>query len=90
MMAMNVISWLVGVDVEFNSIVKIRKYRQFHEGHHFILMTMEVHDAFGHDMDHFIKECARLFHDRQSKGNLSLFFSFNFSSNVLILIFNVP
>jgi hypothetical protein len=31
---------------------------------HFILMAMEVHNAPKHDMDHFIKECARLFHDR--------------------------
>jgi hypothetical protein len=25
-------------------------------------------------MDHFIKECDRFFHNRQSKGHLSLFF----------------
>jgi hypothetical protein len=65
MMTMNVISWLVGVVAELSSITKICKYKQFYEGHHFILMAMEVHDALECDMDHFIKECAHLFHDRQ-------------------------
>jgi hypothetical protein len=36
-------------------------------------MAMEVHNAFGRDMDRFIKECARFFHNRWSKGHLSLF-----------------
>ncbi len=58
----------------FNTITNIHKYRGFHEGHQFILMAMEVHNALGHDMDRFIKECVHLFHNRQSKGHLSLFF----------------
>jgi hypothetical protein len=33
-----------------------------------------VHNALERDMDHFIKECACLFHDRQSGGHLSLSF----------------
>jgi hypothetical protein len=37
-------------------------------------MAMKVHGALGHDMDHFIKECVHLFHDRQSGGHLSLSF----------------
>jgi hypothetical protein len=44
--------------------VKINKYKEFHEGHHFILMVTEVHGTPEHDMDCFIKECARLLHDR--------------------------
>ncbi len=64
MMAMNVISRLVGVIVELNSVVKIRKHKGFHEGHHFISMAMEVHDTHEHDMDYFIKECVHFFHDR--------------------------
>jgi hypothetical protein len=60
----SVISQLGGAIVKLNTIAKIHKYIRFHEGHHFILMTMEVHGAPGHDMDHFIKECACLFHDR--------------------------
>jgi hypothetical protein len=52
-------------------------------------MATEVHGALGHDMDHFIKECARLFHDKQSGGHLSFFFTFSFSSNMLILLFSV-
>jgi hypothetical protein len=42
--------------MKFSAIVKIRKYTGFHEGHHFIPVAMEVHNATGHDMDHFIRE----------------------------------
>ncbi len=58
-MATNVISQLTSVVVELNTIAKIRKYKRFHEGHHFIPMAMDVHDAPKHDMDRFIKECVR-------------------------------
>jgi hypothetical protein len=64
--------------MELNAIIKICKYRGLHEGHHFILMAIEVHGTPGHDMDYFIKECARLFHDKQSKGYLSLSFCIQF------------
>jgi hypothetical protein len=63
-MALNVITRLVGADGEFSAIVKNRKYKRFHERHHFILMAMEVHNAFRNDMDHFMRECACLFHNR--------------------------
>jgi hypothetical protein len=49
---------------KLSTIAKIRKYKGLHEGNHFILMAMEVHGASEHDMDHFIRECARLFHNR--------------------------
>jgi hypothetical protein len=61
---MNVISQPTGAAVKFNAIVKICKYRMFHEGHHLIPIAMEVHSAFKHDMDHFMKECVCLFHNR--------------------------
>jgi len=61
-----------------NSIAKICMYRGLHEGHHFILMAMEVHGALGHDMDRLIKECADLFHDRRLRGHLSLSFWIQF------------
>jgi hypothetical protein len=54
-------SKLAGVIVKLNTIVKICMYKRFHEGHHYIPMAMEVHDAFGCDMDYFIKECACIF-----------------------------
>jgi hypothetical protein len=69
LMAPSVISQPTSVVVKFSTITKIRKYKGLYERHHFIPMAMEVHGAFGHDMDSFIKECARLFHDRRSKGN---------------------
>jgi hypothetical protein len=74
MVVSNVISRLVGAVVELNTIVKIHKYRMFHEGHHFIPMAMEVHGTPVCDMDNFIRECVRIFHDRQSRGHLSLSF----------------
>jgi hypothetical protein len=66
----SVISQPTSVVAELSTIAKIRKYRKLHKGHHFIPMAMEVHDALGRDMDCFIS--AHIFHDRQSKGHLSL------------------
>jgi hypothetical protein len=37
-----------------------------------------VHGALGYDMDRFIRDCAHLFHDRQLRGHLSLFFCTKF------------
>ncbi len=62
--ASSVISGLVGAVIELSAIAKIYKYKGFHEGHHFILMAMEVHNALGCDMDRFIRERAHLFHNR--------------------------
>jgi selenocysteine lyase/cysteine desulfurase len=63
-MVLSVISRLIGATTEFSAIVKICKYRKLREGHHFISMVVEVHDAPMHDMDCSIRECAHLFHDR--------------------------
>ncbi len=57
----SVISWLVSVAMELNAIVNIHKYKGFHEGHHFILMAMEVQRTLEHDMDCFIRERACFF-----------------------------
>jgi len=57
-----------------NAIAKICKYKGLHEGHHFISMAMKVHNAPECDMDCFINECACIFHNRQSRGHLSLSF----------------
>jgi chemotaxis signal transduction protein len=58
------ISQAESVAMKFNAIAKIYKYRRLHERHHFIPMAMGVHNARGHDMDRFIKECVCLFHNR--------------------------
>jgi hypothetical protein len=47
--------------MEFNAIVKIRKYRRLCEGRHFVWMAMKVHDAPRHDMDRLIRECVHFF-----------------------------
>jgi hypothetical protein len=76
--ALSVISQLVGVVAELNTIAKTRKYRKLHEGHHFILMAMKVHNTPRCDMDNFIKEHARFFHNKRLRGHLSLSFCIYF------------
>jgi hypothetical protein len=70
-------------------LLKSANIKRLHEGHHFISMAMEVHMTPECDMDRFIKECAHLFHDRQLGGDLSFYFTFIFSSNTLVPLFNV-
>jgi hypothetical protein len=48
---------------------------------------MEVHGVPGHDMDHFIRECACFFHDRQSRGHLSLSFCIQFFRQRVSILF---
>jgi hypothetical protein len=76
MVAFSVIGWPISSIVKLNTIAYIRKYKRFHEGHQFILMAMEMHNTPKHDMSHFIKECACLFHNKQLKSYLSLFLCF--------------
>jgi len=73
-MALSVINKLAGAIAKLDTIIKIGKYIGLCEGHCYIPMAMEVHNAFGHDMDCFIMKCVHLFHDRRSKGHLSLSF----------------
>jgi hypothetical protein len=87
MVAMSVISQPTSAIVEFNAIVKIHKYKRLHEGHHFILMAMEVHGTPECDMDSFIKECVCLFHNRWSRGHLSLYFCIQFFRQCVSIAF---
>jgi hypothetical protein len=64
MVASSVISQPTSVVAELSAIVKICKYKGLHKGHHFIPMAMEVHGTPKCDMDHFIKECAHIFHNK--------------------------
>ncbi len=77
-MVTNIISQLVNAVVKLSVIVKIHTYRKLHEGHHFIPMAMEIHDASRRDVDYFIMECVHLFHNRRSRGHLFLFFCIQF------------
>jgi hypothetical protein len=61
---LNVINQPTNVATKLRALVNIRNYRGLHEGHHFIQMVMEVHNALRQNMDRFIKKCAYLFHDR--------------------------
>jgi hypothetical protein len=85
MVVSNVINRPPSATAKFNTIVKIYKYKGLHERHHFILMAMEVHGIPQHDMDRFIRECAHLFH----VVIYPCLFTFNFSGNMLVLLFNV-
>jgi hypothetical protein len=78
MVVSNVINRPVDVATELNAIAKIYKYKRFHEGHHFILMAMEVHNTSQFDMDCFIRECVHLFHNRRLEGHSSLSFCIQF------------
>jgi len=60
--------------MKFNAIIKICMYRKLHDEHHFILMAMEVHGTPKCDMDNFIEECARLFHNKQSRVHFHFYF----------------
>jgi hypothetical protein len=42
---LNIINQPVGANAELSAIIKIHKHKGLHEGHHFILMAMEVHSA---------------------------------------------
>ncbi len=86
---MNVICPLVGAVVELTILDEIRKYKRFHEGHHFISVAMEVHGAPDCDMDHFIRECGHFFTIDNWEVIYPCLFAFNFSSTVLVLLFNV-
>ncbi len=77
-MVSSVISSLVCAVAKLSAIVKICKYRSFHERHDFIPMAMEVHGAPKRDMDHFINGCAYLFHDIRLRGHVSLSFCIQF------------
>jgi hypothetical protein len=68
-------------------LLKSKNIRGLYEGHHFILMAMEVHGTLRCDMNHFIRECACLFHDRQLKGHLSLFFCIRFFNQCVNIAF---
>ncbi len=74
----NVISQPTNAVAKLNVIAKICKYKRLHKGHHFISMAMEVHGAPKCDMGCFIREHARLFHDKQSKSHSSLLFCIQF------------
>jgi len=55
-------------------IVSLGNLFVFLTRNHFILMTMEVHDALSYNMDRFIREFVHFFHERQLGGHLFLSF----------------
>ncbi len=81
-MSLNVINRSTGVVAKFDIIPKICNYKGLHEGHHFIPMTMQVHNTPEHDMHRFIKECACLFHDKLSRGHLFMSFRNQFFNQI--------
>jgi hypothetical protein len=87
--ATNVISRLASAFAKLSAITKIRKYKRVNEGHHFIPMAIEVHSTPKCDMDHFIRELFVIFMINDENVIYPYLFAFNFSRNVLILLFNV-
>ncbi len=83
MVAFSVISQPVGVVAELSAIAKIHKYKGFMKGTILFQWPWRCTTHGGaqapkHDMFCFIRECACLFHNRQSRGHLSLFFCIQF------------
>jgi hypothetical protein len=85
-MALSVINQLVGVVAEFSAIAKIRKYRGLHEGHHFILMAMEVH--LGVIWIISLRNVPIFSTINDHEVIYLCLFAFNFLSNMLVLFFN--
>jgi hypothetical protein len=83
----SVINQPTSANAKIKTTVKISKYKRLFEGHHFIPMATEVHSAPRHDMGRFIRECAHLFHDKQSKGHLSLSFCIQFFKQCVSIAF---
>jgi hypothetical protein len=53
-------------------------------------MAMEIYNVIECDIDHFIKECAHLFHNKQSKVHLSLSFCIEiFKQHISIILQHV-
>jgi len=65
--------------MEFNTIVKIHKYKGLHEGHQFLLMAMEVFNTPGHDMDRSSKNVFIFSTIDNQEVIYPYFFTFNFS-----------
>jgi hypothetical protein len=85
-MVTNVISRLTSDVVELNTIVKINQYREFHEGHHFIPLAMEVHSTPDHDMD-CLSRSVFVFSTINTHEIIYLcFFASDFLNNMLILL----
>jgi hypothetical protein len=89
MVTSSVITWLTCVAIELNAIIKIHKYRRLREGHNFIPMAMEVHNTPKHDMDSFIRDMPIFSTIDDQKVIYLYIFAFNFSSNMLVSLFNV-
>ncbi len=64
---------LVDPNVQLQNLMSL-----LHEGDHFILMAMKVHDTLKDDVDGFIREWAHIFHDKQLEGYSSLSFCIQF------------
>ncbi len=88
-MAISVNNRLANALIELHAIAKIHKHRGLHEGHHFILMGMEVHNTPKHVMYRFIKELFIIFTVDDQKFIYLCLLAFSFSSNVLIFFFNM-
>jgi len=88
-MFLNVINQPIVTIAEPIAIAKIRKYRMLHEGHHFIPMAMVVHGTLGVIWIISSRNVFVFFMINNKKIIDPCFFAFNFSNNMLVLLFNV-
>jgi hypothetical protein len=71
------------------AIAKIHKYKTFHEGHHFILMGMVVHGILGVIWINSSRNVLVFSMKNNKKIIDPCLFAFNFSNNMLVLLFSV-
>jgi hypothetical protein len=88
-MALSVITQPVSATTKLNTIANIRKYSELHERHHFILMAMKCITHSG--MLWIVSSGSVLVFSTIFDQEIIYlcFFAFNFSSNMLILLFNM-
>jgi len=74
---------------ELIAIAKICKYKTFHEGHHFILLGMVVHGISGVIWINSSRNVLVFSMINNKKIIDPCLFAFNFSNNMLVLLFSV-
>jgi hypothetical protein len=89
MVFLNVINQPTVTIAEPIAIAKIRKYGMLHEGHHFISMAMVVHGTSGVIWIISSRNVFVFFMINNKKIIDPCFFAFNFSNNMLVLLFSV-
>jgi hypothetical protein len=89
MVVSSVISWLIGAVMKLGAIAKIRKYRMFHEGHHFIRWPWRCMAHPGMIWIVSLGSVPIFSTINKRKVICPCLLAFNFSCSMLILLFSL-